>query len=428
MASVVIGVMVTRSPIGAIALLVICTVIVIALTRPALLFAAGIILLAVEPGRIFGTHSTAGRPETDKLILYACTLPFLFSRGIDRRKCAPFVAYVIVTMLTEYLATPLPGLTTTQTADSLATLSLGWLVFAINWDWRRDHPLLKVLTWMPSVSVLIGLALYTDGILEPFRGTPPRLQGATIAAWLGTFSLCAVIACLVLYRRKQWKWAGWLGLINVVILGATLTRGAVLALLIATIPLLVRFCRRQLSVRNTAGVIRVGTAIAVIIVGAAVLIPGLISRDETAADYVAGRDVATHEIASGRLEAWSIALKQAEVNLVFGRGIGAGPLVGKAPGTPEGFTAQHNEYVGMLVEGGIVGTVILLTAIVTTMVSVIRRAPLRVRADLAAAGVAFAIYAFTENILSATPLAVAFLLVFGIASSCEGASASLSKV
>ena len=97
--------------------------------------------------------------------------------------------------------------------------------------------------------------------------------------------------------------------------------------------------------------------------------------------------------------------------------VSAGPVVGKSPGSPAGFSAQHNEYLRMLLEVGIVGGIILLTTIITTMVSLIRRAPLPIRADLVAAGIAFAIYSITENTLTATPLAVAFLLVFSISGS-----------
>jgi teichuronic acid biosynthesis protein TuaE len=419
-ASVVIGAMVTKSPSDAVALLVICAVIAIALTRPVLLFAAGIILLTIEPTLVFGADSTAGRPETFKLVLYACTLPLLLSRGIDRRKCAPLVAYGVVAVLTELLATPLPGLTITQAADSLATLCLGWLVFAINWDWRRDHQLLKVFTWVPILSVLVGFALQAAGILSLFRGsTPPRLEGATIAAWLGALSLYSVIACLALYQRGQWRWARWLGFVNVIILGATLSRGAVLALVIVAIPVLVRFTRHQLSAKSTTGLVKLAIAGAVAAVGVAVLASGLIERDENATTYNATRYTVTHEIASGRLEAWAFTYKQAKVNLAFGRGIGAGPLVVKIPGSPEGFTAQHNEYIHMLIEEGYVGGVILLMTIAMTLLSSIRRAPPRVHANLAAAGVAFAVFSFTENTLSAAPLAVAFLLVFGIACSRE---------
>jgi hypothetical protein len=389
-----------------------------------LLFATGIVLLAVEPVRLFGADSVfASHTEAYKLVLYACFLPLLFERGVVSRKCAPLVAYAVVTILAETFGTRFPGLTTSQTAASLASLSLAWLVFAINWDWRRDHLLLKTLAWVPIISVLIGLALQAMGILSLFSHTsPPRLGGATTTAWLGTFGVCAVMACLALYRREQWKWARWIGLTDVVILGGTLTRGAVLALGIVALPSLARFSRHQLSAKGLAGIAKLGTAAAVAILGAAILVPGLQERDEKAVAFDAARGGAKHEIASGRFQSWAFTYEQAKVNLAFGRGLGAGPIVGNIPGSPPGFTAQHNEYIRMLLEVGIIGGVILLITMITTMVSSIRRSPPRVRADLAAAGVAFALYSITENTLSAPPLAVAFLLVFGVA----GSRASLS--
>ncbi len=410
--------MVTKSPIDAAVALIVVTAGATALTRPALVFSAGIILLAIEPTLIFGAGSTAGRPETFKLVLYACSLPILLSRGIDYRKCGPFIAYAVVVILTEMLGTPLPGLTKGHTAASLATLSLGWLVFAINWDWRRDQQLLKIFAWVPILSVLVGLALQAAGILPLFlHATPPRLEGATIAAWLGALGLYSAVACLMLYRREHWRWARWLGFTNVIILGATLSRGAVLALVIVAIPVLVRFSRHQLSAKGIAGLVKLAIAGAVATIGVTVLISGLIERDENAHTYDAARSAVTHEIASGRFQAWTFVYNQAKINLAFGRGIGAAPIVGKLPGSPEGFTAQHNEYLRMLLEDGIVGGIILLMTIIATLLSSIRRAPPRVRADLVAAGVAFAVFSITENTLSAAPLAVAFLLVFGIAGS-----------
>ena len=411
-----LGALVTKSPTEAAILLVAGTAIAIALTRPAILFMVGVLLLAVEPAKIFGENSTAGRPETFKLFLYACTVPLLLSRGIDRRRCAPLIGYVVVTILTEAFGTRLPGLTISQTAASLATLSLGWLVFAIRWDWRRDYRLLKALASVPVVSVVLGVTLQAMGVLPLFRDTsPPRLEGATIAAWLGAFGVCAVLACLVLYRRSHWKWAASLGVVNVVILVATLTRGGIVALIIVAIPSLVRFGRRQLSTNARSGLVKLGAALLVGLVGLAVAVPSLLERDENATVLVG--DKGAHEIASGRFRAWTFAYEQAKVNLAFGRGVGAGPIVGRSPRSPVGFTAQHNEYVRMLLEVGIVGGVILLGTMVTTMISVVRRAPSQIRADLAAAGIALAIYSITENTLSATPIAVAFLLALGVAAS-----------
>ena len=415
--SLMVGVLAAKSPAAAILLLVACAGTVVALSRPVLLLAAGVIFLAVEPARFVGADSIVGRPEVYKIILYVCILVFVFSRGLVWRRCAPLVAYALAAILTEFFGTRLAGLTAAQTADSLATLCLGWLVFAINWDWRRDHNLLKVLAWTPIVSVLLGLALQVVGVVSLFTGdSTPRLAGATIAAWLGTISFCAIMACLVLYRRERWTLARWVGVINVIILGGTLTRGAVLALSISIIPLMTRFIRRQLLVRGTSGVVKLVVVTAIFLGGVAVLLPGLRERDENSTSVVAGQS-GEHDITSGRIRAWTFAYEQAKVNLAFGRGIGAGPIVGKSPGSPTGFTAQHNEYVRMLLEGGIIGGLIVLLSIVATMFSFIRRSPSLIRADLAAAGVAFAIYSITENTLSAAPIAVAVLLFFGISGS-----------
>jgi hypothetical protein len=415
-ASLACGVLVTKSPLAAAAVVVIAASMALVLTRPALVFAAGIALLAVEPAKIFGTEAFAGRSETYKLLLYACFLPLLFKRSVVPRKCAPLVAYAAVTVLSEAFGSPLPHLTVSQTAASLATLSLGWLVFAINWEWNRDQWLLKLLAWVPVLSVVASILLQGAGILPVFRNTsPPRLEGATIAAWLGSFSVCAVLACLTLYRRQHWKLARWLGLVDVVILGATLTRGAIVALAIIAIPSVFRFGKRQLTAGSTASLARLFVALSLVIVGVAILAPRLQERNENATVLVKGQGA--HEIASGRFRAWAFAYEEAKANLAFGRGIGAGPIVGRSPGSPVGFTAQHNEYVRMLLEVGFVGGLVLLIAMTMTIGSLVRRAPPMVRADLAAGGVALAVYSITENTLSATPIAVAFLLVFGIAGS-----------
>ncbi len=419
LASVAIGAAVTRSPIAAIAVVVFVGVVAVALTKPWYLFAASMLLLTIESTRIFGDKSLIGQPGTYKFVFYACAFPLLLDRGFDRKRWAPVLAYVGIAVLTESVASPLPGLTTGQTASSVATLSLAWLVFSINWDWRRDYRLLKLLAWLPTLSVLIGAALQAAGVIALFRSMPPRLQGATIAATLGALGVVAVIACVALYRREAWQSARWLGFLNVVILGATLSRGAAVALCIASTPTLLRFWRHQLSAKGLIVVARVAAIVTATIVGAIILGSGLIARSENETIYLAGRGI-RHEVASGRLDAWAVAYSQATVNLAFGRGLGAGPLVGKTPGSPAGFTAQHNEYLRMLLEGGFVGGILVLLAIAITLTSAIRRAPPRIRIDLIAAGVAFAVYSFTENTLTAPAVAIAFLLVFGI--SCSRAS------
>jgi teichuronic acid biosynthesis protein TuaE len=386
---------------------------VLALRRPAILFGAAIVLLAFEPTKILRDGSALARPESFKLVLYACTIPLLLDRGIERRKCAPLLAYVLVSVLAECFGTRLPGLSASQTLASLATLSLGWIVFAIRWEWRRDRRLLKVLALVPGLSILAGLALQAAGRVSLFHDTsPPRLEGATIAPWLATLSLSAVLACLLLARREAWRPGRALAALNGLVLAATLTRGALIALAVLLAPSLLAFLRAQMGSRGAGGVIRLAALALCVAAATVALLPGLRARNEDASVLIAGRG--NHEIASGRFLAWHFAYQRAKVNLVFGRGVGAGPLVGRTAGGPTGFVAQHNEYLRMLLEVGFVGALVLLLTIACTLAAVIARAPPVVRPQLTAAALAFGVYSITENTLSATPLAVAFLLVFSL--------------
>jgi O-antigen ligase len=422
--SALLGALVTSSPIVAAAVAVGVLLLAVAVTRPAWLLAGAICLLGVETARIFGAAALIGRPGSYKLLLYACVIPLLLERGVDRRRCAPLLAYAALVLLTESLATPLAGLSVGQTASSLATLALAWLVFAIRWDPRRDMRLLKALAWVPALSVLLGAALSARGVLTLFRASPARLQGATLAATLGALAVAGVLACVVLYRIERWRHARWLAVANVAILGASLSRGAVLALAVVSVPTLVRFWRDHAAQRGARVLANVAVAVAMAVTGAVVIGSGLIARNEQASDYVAGRGL-SHELGSGRFEAWSVAFEQAKANILFGRGLGAGPIVGQTPGSPQGFTAQHNEYLRMLLEGGIVGGLIVLVSIAWTLADTVGRAPPRVRADLWAGAAALAVFSTTENTLTTPAISLAFLLVFAIgAAPCVPAEVS----
>lgn len=413
LAALLAGVLVARSAGAAIGVSAVAAWVGLAITRPRLLFAAGILLLAVEPARLLGATSAAGAPETYKLLLFACVLPIVLWRGLDPRKIGPVAAYVLVALTAGLFGTSLPGLTVSQTATSIATLSLAWIVFSVHWEWQRDRGLLKVLALTPAVTLAASAVLHVVSGLQLTTATHPvRLEGATLAAWLATVSLAATLSCLALFGRDRWRWSVPLAVLNLALLCATFTRGALLALLLATSPAIVRFARRRVAGQG----LRL-FAIALVALGAViVLAPGVRERDAQATTHSVG-GAGQHDLTSGRLRAWHFAYEQAKVNLLFGRGVGAGPVAGRSPGSPAGFVAQHNEYVRMLLEGGAVGALILLASMVAAVAACIRRAPSMMRSDLAAAGVAMAVYSITENTLSALPLAVALLLYIAIAGS-----------
>ena len=113
---------------------------------------------------------------------------------------------------------------------------------------------------------------------------------------------------------------------------------------------------------------------------------------------------------NGRFEAWAEFYRLAEANRFFGRGLGSGPITHIEE---VGFTAQHNEYLRMYLEGGYVGTLLVLAGIGGTLVLVVRAAPKAVRADLLALAAAFAWFSVTDNTLSTPHFIVPFAVLLG---------------
>ncbi|MGD0196578.1 MAG: O-antigen ligase family protein [Solirubrobacteraceae bacterium] len=389
----------------------------IASWRPVFPVVFGLLILAVAWSRLFAPSSLVAQEGSEKLLLYACLLPAAYIRGLSWQRGLPVLAYGLVAVLAALVGTPLPGLTTGQTLSSLATLCIGWVFFATRWDWTTDRIIAKALAWMPLASVAIGAVLQLAHRLSLASGSsPPRLEGASLAAWLAALSLAGVAACLVLRRRDRWPLAPRLAVINTAILAATLTRGALIALAVMSLPTAGRFANHQLRHRGTGSATRIAAASLAVVAVLSVLVPYIAARNANAVSYSATSG-SESDISSGRFTAWAVAYSYAKANLAFGRGIGAGPVVGSEPNSPQGFLAQHDEYVRMLLEVGVVGGLILLSAMGAALRRAFKEAPLQIRADIAAMALALATYSVTDNTLSAVNIAVPLLLVISLASS-----------
>ncbi|MCI0710622.1 MAG: O-antigen ligase family protein, partial [Chloroflexi bacterium] len=79
-------------------------------------------------------------------------------------------------------------------------------------------------------------------------------------------------------------------------------------------------------------------------------------RLEAEGDRIPNENLPIHT--SGRLDAWERYWTDAKVNLVFGRGLGAGTVVNEGINTA--FEVPHNEYLRLIVDGGFVGLAIML--------------------------------------------------------------------
>jgi O-antigen ligase len=412
--SVCVGTVATVRPEIGIVLVAAVIWTLLAVTRPKWLMTGAVLLLAINLPSVAG--GVVAQPQFYKAVLYSLILPTAIQRGVSGPKAAPLLAYPAIAIIAYGVGDPVEGLSLSDSASSLLTLCIGWLVFAINWEWEQDKYLLKVLAIVGLLSIVVGVGLELAGkYTVAGQGASLRLQGATIAPYLGAIGFSGVAACRVLHERVRWRYATALGWLNAAIVCATVTRGAIIAVVIIGLPTAYRYARRSVAVQGVSGMMRIALALIAILAVTVVLAPALAKRDAQTI-YVQGVGNQT-DPTSGRLGAWAYVYNIAKVDLVFGRGVGAGPIVGSSRSSPAGFTAQHNEYLRLLLEGGIVGGLLVLGAILTSMFRTVQKGPFIGRPTLWAFCVAFGVYSFTDNTLSAPALAISLLLCLSVGSS-----------
>lgn len=383
----------------------------------AMVFAASLLALAYAPTSLLPAAGFLTHPELQKGAVYLALIPLLVSRGASARLILVLPAYVVSAVLTLIGDRVIDGLTLTQAVSSFVTLTAGWLAIAIRWQWDRDAKILKVLAVLPVVCVGLGVILQVLGLHElvqsPTTNDPvTRLRGAAIASQLGLMGFVTCIVCSVLWRATRWQYARPLFIVNALILAASVSRGAAIALVIAMAWPAVRYFGSAARSSARTAVARIGVlAVIVALVGLA-LVPRFEQRNTGGRSY-AGQETQRDE-SSGREEAWKEYYAIAKRSPVFGHGLGSSPLTKI---DQPGFSVQHNEYLRLFLEGGYLGGVIVLLTIVVVVTTAIRRAPRWLRGDLTGAAVALALYSITDNTLTAMPLMVPFCLLLGICAS-----------
>jgi O-antigen ligase len=106
---------------------------------------------------------------------------------------------------------------------------------------------------------------------------------------------------------------------------------------------------------------------------------------------------------SGRDTIWAGYFQQFLDSPLFGRGLGAGALGASY------FDLPHNDYLRLLVEGGVVGLVIYGGAVLLWGRRVIALVAPKERPFVRALFLALAVYALTDNVLTMAPALVPFV-------------------
>jgi teichuronic acid biosynthesis protein TuaE len=382
---------------------------------PDTMFAVCLVALSYQPEYLGAAAGVFGHPQLQKGLVYFAVLGVGLQRGVRPRLLLVPIAYILAAILSVINGDLNAGLTLTQMLQSFVTLTVGWTALAIAWDSRTDIRFLKVLSFLPVGCVLLGALLqatHLHGLFQEGTGfSTVRLQGASGPAQLALTSFIACVTASICYRMTRWRWAPLFFVADAAILGLTVSRGAAIALAITMTWPALRFVFNSSEDRRWVPQrwLRATTVFGSVLIVAILVVPSLLARQAGGA-YIPGQGVVVDKT-SGRDKAWHEFYAIAKRSPLFGHGLGAGPITKI---TEKGFLAQHNEYLRLFLEGGYIGGGLVLLAIIIVIASCIRRAAPKVRLDLVALAVGFAVLSYTDNTLTSVNLQVPFCLVFGI--------------
>ena len=283
-------------------------------------------------------------------------------------------------------------------AFAFSRLSPGW-----------GSAMVRATAWIPLLSAAGGAALDLGGLRPVFVDSfGQRLAGLGHPAFLAGFCLAAIYACLIdLYRDGRFRWLLLLAA-NFLILVLPGAR-APLACALAVTGRTFGFVRSDAFPRRY----RVLTLLL-----AGCLLPLLVAL---ARDLPMVRlfNVLNGEAGnlSGRELLWPPFEQAAAASPWFGWGVGAGNVI--IPQDSELAQmirnwAAHNEYLRMSVEGGQLGRTLLIVLFLFWVAGHTRRLCRTDRVIMRLAFLAFAVHAYTDNVLIATTACVFFTFATGV--------------
>jgi O-antigen ligase len=256
---------------------------------------------------------------------------------------------------------------------------------------RRACALVIALT--PLLSVAAGALLAALGYEAGIEGNTDwvyRLAGATgNAAVFATLAFAGFVVAMHEATRPGRRYALWLALANLALVILSGTRMAMVAsaVFLGVYAMISAPLRQEVLQRR---VYLWGSLVAL----AATLVvywPSLQNRLWTPD----GEGVPL----SGRDDLWSFYWTEFLASPLFGRGIGSGVVAGADWFSSWPLPTPHNEYLHLLVIGGVVGFGLIVAGIVLWYRQLLRVASPNDRDFLLALAPALAVYAITENLL-----------------------------
>lgn len=374
----------------------------------------GMILVALHSATLFPALAGLGQDGVQKIALIAVMAVLIIRTGY--RVTLPIWPVVIPFTLVFVFNITTATYTSVIGGSGIFRAFLGyvfaWFLLNVRWTERGALATIRLVSFLPLVSVVLGGMLHLLGVSSVYRIEYTgafRLSGAAIPAHLAMLAFVAVCASIYLVLRENASGsARILVILNLTLLAATVTRGAILAALL----MLVLIC---------AGVIGAGSgvsreinrfikqlAVATVVLGVAIW-PQIAIRN-------AGNGYESGLNTSGRDDAWAFYLRLAEQNTWVGNGLGFGNIANRVyhpANVQAAFEAPHNEYLHLYLDMGILGAIAVGIGFAVLFFAVRRATQGLTRTLVSAFFAATCLYAYFDNVLSTVQFTVPFALLIG---------------
>jgi O-antigen ligase len=308
----------------------------------------------------------------------------------------PLLAVVWLALQSLILADRDPRLTLQLMAFAGLDLMLPWILvhLVVAPGTRARYALLLAL--LAAGCVASGVALHLMDIRGAYYGSATRglrLHGASNAGWLACLAFAGfAIALHEAVQRRHFGFAG-LAAVNLVIAVLTGGRMGVGACLVLAVAYLGFAALPPLGGidRRASLAFGMGSALGLLLLGASLVRGFGIENVDDALSLRARESI------------WVSHFEAFLESPIFGRGLGAGAL------GVNYYHLPHNEYLRLLVEGGVAGLVIYGGAVALWGRRVLALVAPGERGFVRALFLALAVYALTDNILTMVPALVPFL-------------------
>lgn len=353
---------------------------------PILLLMLALASLAIRPQLLWGGPAIGHEWGLHHILMVMALLANAWHFGLRKQIPWPIAALAAVFALNLLFGELDPDLSPGFMLGSLVLLSLPFGFTQINLPPHARSLCTPVIMALPLLSVALGAALQIAGLHVTFAGLHDRLEGATgNAGVFGILAFCGLTVALHECTRRKRLWAILPAAVNLALVIFSGSRGALLvsAVLLVAYPLASKPFREQLYRRPLvilSGIVLAGAA-------SAAYLPTVYQRLQLKMD---------------RIRVWEVFYDEFLKSPLFGRGIGSGFVAGldwpadvEKPFLP----VPHNEYLHLLVNGGIVGFLLCMAAIIYWYSRLIRSAAEEDRFFLIALLPALAAFAVTENVM-----------------------------